>query len=120
MMKRVALLGALVLAAGALAIPAATAGAATQPATATAAAPTVAGVPVPINFTGALGSFAGTFNVTHFAVQNGQLVAMGTLTGTVKDALGNVLGTVNQALTLPVAQATGSCQILDQIGRAHV
>jgi hypothetical protein len=80
-----------------------------------AAAPTVAGVPVPINFTGALGSFAGTFNVNRFAVQNGQLVAIGNLTGTVKDALGNVVGSVNQALTLPVAQATGSCQILDLV-----
>ena len=80
-----------------------------------AAAPTVAGVPVPINFTSALGSFAGTFNVNRFAVQNGQLVAIGNLTGTVTDALGNVVGSVNQALTLPVAQATGSCQILDLV-----
>ena len=59
------------------------------------------------------GTFAGTLNITRFAVQNGQLVAVGTLTGTLTDALGNVIGTVtNVPVTLPVA-ATGSCQILD-------
>lgn len=88
---------------------------AAAPAQAPAAAPTVAGLPVPINFTSALGSFTGTFNVNRFAVQNGQLVAIGNLTGTVTNAAGAVVGTINQALTLPVAQATGSCQILDLV-----
>jgi hypothetical protein len=82
-----------------------------------AAAPAVAGVNIPINFTSAAGGFLGNFNVTRFAVQNGQLVAIGQLTGTVTNAAGAVLGTVNQALTLPVigTQATGSCQILDLV-----
>jgi hypothetical protein len=80
-----------------------------------AAAPTVAGVSVPINFSNTLGSFAGAFNITRFAVQNGQLVAIGNLTGTVTNAAGGLVGTINQALTLPVAQATGSCQILDLV-----
>jgi hypothetical protein len=102
------------VAASLVAIPGALAAA---PAQAPAAAPAVAGVNIPINVTNTLGSFLGNFNVTRFAVQNGQLVAIGTLTGTVTDALGNTVGTVNQALTLPVlgTAATGSCQILDLV-----
>ncbi len=47
------------------------------------------------------------------AVQNGQLVAIGTLTGTVRAARGNVLGPVNQMLPLPVRATTGgTCPIL--------
>jgi hypothetical protein len=58
------------------------------------------------------GTFAGALNITRFAVQNGQLVAIGTLTGTLKNALGTVLGTVtNLPVTIPVA-ATGTCEIL--------
>jgi hypothetical protein len=70
------------------------------------------GINVPVNFTSALGSFTGTFNITRFAVQNGQILAIGTLTGTVTNAVGTVIGTVNQALTLPVLAISGSCQIL--------
>ena len=80
---------------------------------ASAAPPTTtSAVSIPINFTSTSGSFSGAFNITRFAVQNGQLVAVGTLTGTVRDALGNIVGTVNQPLTLPVLAATGTCQIL--------
>lgn len=68
----------------------------------------------PVNFVSALGSFVGSFNVTQFAVQQGQLVAIGTLTGTVTNAAGVVVGTVNQALTLPLLLdgTTGTCDIL--------
>lgn len=76
-----------------------------------------AGATIPIDFTSALGSFSGLFDITRFAVQQGQVVAIGTLTGTVKDATGAVVGTVDQALTLPVlpGQSSGSCQILDLV-----
>ena len=73
---------------------------------------------IPISFTSALGSFLGSFAITRFAVQQGQVVAIGTLTGTVKDALGNVVNPpINQALTLPVLPglSTGTCQILDLV-----
>lgn len=67
----------------------------------------------PVEFTSALGSFVGTFDVTRFAVRRGQVVAIGTLVGTVTDASGAVVGTVNQALTLPVlGSSTGTCDIL--------
>jgi hypothetical protein len=59
------------------------------------------------------GTFVGNLNITSFAARSGQLVANGTLSGTLKDAGGNTLGTVtNQAVTLPVA-ASGSCQVLN-------
>lgn len=47
-------------------------------------------------------------------MQNGQLVANGTLTGTLRDAA-DVIGTVtNTPITLPVSPGgPGSCQILD-------
>lgn len=79
-------------------------------------------VPVTGTFTNAagLGTFTGAVDITQFAVQNGQLVAIGTLTGTLTDALGNVLGTVTQAITIPVS-TSGTCTILDlTLGPLHL
>jgi len=59
-----------------------------------------------------LGAFSGTFRVTRFLVQNGQLMAQGNLTGAVTNALGDVVATVNQSLVLPVLDIHGTCQIL--------
>jgi len=79
---------------------------------AVAAAPSGSGVNTAVTGTTATGgALTGTLNITRFATQNGQLVAIGTLTATITDALGNVVGTVTQALTLPVT-ASGTCQIL--------
>ena len=82
------------------------------------AAPPAPNANLPIPITGTLpvlgGTFTGTFNLERFAAQNGQLVAIGTLTGTLKNAAGEVIGTVtDRPITLPFAQGTGSCQILD-------
>jgi phage-related protein len=71
--------------------------------------------PVTGTFTDALGgtgTFTGTFTPTRFVTQNGQLAAVGTLTGTLVDSLGAVVGTVSQQVTTLVTQAQGSCQIL--------
>ena len=59
------------------------------------------------------GTFQGTFTITRFAVQNGQIVAIGTLTGTLTDAAGNVIGTVTQTVTFPVTTGQHSCTILE-------
>jgi hypothetical protein len=72
-------------------------------------------VPVTGTFTDALGgvgTFAGTFTVTRFVNQDGQLAAVGTLLGTLTDSLGTVLGSITQAATMAVS-AQASCQILD-------
>jgi hypothetical protein len=78
--------------------------------TATAAQPITAPV------TGSLpggGTFAGTLSLQQFTNQNGVLTAVGTLSGTLTDATGAVIGTVtNVPVSLPISQATGTCQIL--------
>lgn len=69
---------------------------------------------IPVTGTSATGgTFTGALSITRFAVQNGQLVANGLLSGTLTNALGNTIGTVtNIPVTLPVA-ASGTCQILN-------
>ena len=78
-----------------------------------AAPPASAAVTVPITGTidGLLGTVTGTLTIDRIVSQNGQLVAVGTLTATLRDALGNVIGTVTQAVKVPL-QATGICEIL--------
>ncbi|WP_433796772.1 hypothetical protein [Actinoplanes sp. CA-252034] len=91
-----------------------------------AAAPAVAvpGVPMTGGFTdaaGGAGTFAGTFTPTSFADQNGALVATGTLTGTLTDAAGGTVGTVDQSVTAPAAIAAATCRILDlTLGPLHL
>jgi hypothetical protein len=64
--------------------------------------------------TNAIGTFTGTLNLQRFAIQNGQVVAVGTLVGTLTDAAGNVLGTVVRNVTLPLlgSATQASCEIL--------
>jgi len=82
-----------------------------------AASPATGAISVPITSTPTATSTGtltnGQFDVSRFSVVNGQLVAVGTLTGTVTDLVGNVIGTVNQVISLPVSGGTGSCQILN-------
>jgi hypothetical protein len=79
------------------------------------AAPTAPSLTTPVTGTTATGgALNGVLTITGFANQAGQLVANGTLVGTITDAAGAVVGTVDQAVTLPVntAATTGSCTIL--------
>ena len=85
-----------------------------MPAQTTIAAPNLT-TPITGTFTdasGGTGTFAGNFTLQRFTSQNGQLAAVGLLTGTLTDSAGAVLGTVNQVITI-LSGATGSCQILD-------
>src|SRR5205823_1940583 len=77
------------------------------------AAPRHAAAPVtiPIDTSSATGTFNGVLTITQFAVQNGQVVALGTLAGTLTDAIGNVVQ-ITQDVVLPLISATGTCQIL--------
>jgi hypothetical protein len=84
------------------------------PSAASAAPPATSGITTPVSGTiaNAGGTFAGTLNITRFAVQNRQLVAVGTITGTLTDSAGAVIGTVTAVpVALPVA-ATATCPIL--------
>jgi hypothetical protein len=62
------------------------------------------------------GTVAGTFDIQRFAMQNGDLTAIGTFTGTVTTAAGAATsGTQQIALPVDVQQSAGSCQILDLV-----
>lgn len=76
-----------------------------------AAAPT-SGISIPITGTGTAGTFTGVFNVTSFAVnQAGQLVANGTIIGTVTSATG-VVTSIVQTVSSLVTSPNSSCTIL--------
>jgi hypothetical protein len=114
---RLKLLALAALAAAGLAVLAGTTEAAT-------AGPATQSLSVPITSTQSGGTLDGVFNITNFAVNTaGQLVANGTFTGTLTDALGNVTNlsgtTVSSAVT---NQATGGgCQVLDLVlGPLHL
>src|SRR5688572_6315701 len=73
-------------------------------------------VPITGTFTDALGgtgTFVGSFEIERFVARGGQLLAVGTLTGTLTNSLGTVVGTITQAITLPVGIAQATCEILD-------
>lgn len=81
------------------------------------AAPPVPALTVPVtgSFTDALGGvgkFVGSLTLNRFAVQNGGIVGIGTLTGTLTNSLGQTVGTVTQQVTLPVTASSATCQVL--------
>jgi hypothetical protein len=77
------------------------------------AAPAASAVSVPVTGTAVDNTFAGTLAITRFVSRNGQLLAVGTLTGTLTNTVTGATQAVTQAVTVPVAAATGSCQVLD-------
>ncbi len=64
--------------------------------------------------------FNGVLDITRFAVQNGQIVAIGQLTGTITNTVNGVttiVGQVSQLVTLPVTPGQATTEILNlQIG----
>lgn len=81
-------------------------------ATPSPAATLAAGLQIPINFTSANGTFTGVFNLTRFVIQNGQLAAVGTLTGTVTNATGQTVGAIVRNITLSLITINATCDIL--------
>ena len=60
------------------------------------------------------GAFAGAFTITEFAAHNDQVMAVGTIDGTLTDATGNSVGTVSGLpAAFPVTAAQATCTILD-------
>ena len=81
--------------------------------------PPGSGLTVPLTGTftdtlGGTGHFVGTFNVQRFAVDNNQIVAVGTVTGTLTNSLGTVLGSIVRTISLILNSAAtqASCEIL--------
>jgi hypothetical protein len=94
--------------------------------TAAAAAAKKAASDVTSNVTGTFknsdgaGTFAGTFTPKKFSVVNGTLEATGPLTGTLTNADGSTVGTVDETATMPVNTAAAaadpaSCGILNLV-----
>ena len=94
---------------------------------------------VPVTGTAAgVGTVAGNFAISRFAIQDGQLVAIGALTATVTDTTGAVVQTIVKQVAMPVANggsgagaaktsgaitaaAIGSCDILNLVlGPLHL
>jgi len=116
--QRLSMIAVMVLAA--LGLSFAGAGVASAAPSAPAAAP-VAALATPVTGTAGDGTFAGTFTPTKFTKQNGNLMATGLLTGTVKDASGATVGTVDQTVSMPVAIAAATCQVLNLVlGPLHL
>jgi hypothetical protein len=74
---------------------------------------------VPVTGTAAFGDpFQGILDVSWFQVKNGQLMAPGTLTGTVTDAVtGAEVARVSEPVAVPVdrQQSAGECQVLNLV-----
>jgi hypothetical protein len=52
--------------------------------------------------------FAGTFNLQRFVAANDQVLAVGTVAGTLTDMAGNVVGTTLQTVSIPVTVESGA------------
>ena len=76
------------------------------------AATVAAGVQIPVNFSSANGTFSGVFTLTQFVVRNGQVAAVGTLTGTVTNSTGQTVGAIVRNLTLSLITINATCDIL--------
>lgn len=66
---------------------------------------------IPITGAGSGATFAGTFDLQRFAVQNGQVMAIGTVTGVVSTATG-IVGSVVRNVALPTQVTQATCDIL--------
>ena len=83
-------------------------------------------VPVVGNAPGVAGAgpaaiFTGAVNITSFAVQNGVLVALGTVTGLLTNTETGAVTSVVQAVTMPVTVAQAACDILHlDLGPLHL
>lgn len=71
-------------------------------------------ITVPVTGTAPGNTFSGTYTITHFVNQGGNLLAQGTLSGTLTNtASGATQNVSNVPVQVPVAAATATCSILD-------
>lgn len=77
------------------------------------AGPAASGVSVPVaGTTSRGGKFTGTFVIQQFSVVNNQIVAVGTLTGTIQNGVGNVIGTILRTIRMLITIGGATCDIL--------
>jgi hypothetical protein len=71
--------------------------------------------------TSAGGTFTGTLSNIVFSNVNGVLTLTGRLTGTLKDAAGNTIATIDQVITTAVTSTSATCPILSlTLGPLHL
>jgi len=71
------------------------------------------GLTVPVSGTTSKGGkFVGNFAIKEFRVVNDRIVAVGTLTGTIQNSAGNVVGTVLKTIRMLATIKGASCDIL--------
>ena len=71
------------------------------------------GVTVPVTGTTSKGGvITGDFAIKEFKVVNNQIVAVGTLTGTIQNGVGHVIGTVLKTVQMLVTINAATCDIL--------
>jgi hypothetical protein len=102
-----------IIARSALALVTAAAVAACVAGIAGAAGPGAPVATVPVAGTTDAGTFVGALAVSGFSVADGQVVALGTVTGSVIDAAGNTVARVDAApVAAPVQAAQAGCTLL--------
>ena len=68
-----------------------------------------------------VGTLTGSFAISRFAMQDGQLMAVGQLTGTVTNAAGAVVQTIVSNISVPVSSISSTCDILNLVlGPLHL
>lgn len=75
------------------------------------------------NFTdvsGGVGTFAGTFFLQQFAVENNKLVGRGILSGTLTSSTGVVIGSVWRQVSMPVTVSPGASAVRSATGIAPI
>src|SRR5690349_6408385 len=75
---------------------------------------------VPVTGTSAAGAVAGNFAISKFDIQDGKLVVIGAVTGTVTDATGTVVRTFVAPATAQVMNAVGGATAAQSIGAAAI
>jgi hypothetical protein len=93
--------------------PTSTSASSVKPAAASAVTAEPLSAPVTGAFTdasGGQGTFSGTFTPSAFEYTGSDVVANGTLTGTLTDSAGTALGTVSQAASVPIDPAASGGQ----------
>ena len=106
------LLGAVMFALTPLGVAAAPRATSFAPSALTAAA-FAGGVTVPVSGTTSKGGkFTGDFAIKEFKVVGDQIVAVGTLTGTIQNGVGSVIGTVLRTIQMIVNITGATCDIL--------
>lgn len=79
------------------------------------------GATVPVTGSNSTGTFVGTATISKFVAQNGQVLAIGTLTGTLTNTATGAVNTILTTFSAPLTVTQATCSILNlSIGAIHL